>query len=77
MISYDSVRVRAEGLAESGRAAALNGHYSIAVLEFDLAQRVCELAAADAAAPDERQRLLDLARAYARSAEAYRERVAG
>lgn len=76
-MSDPSVRVRAEGLAESGRTAALAGNYSVAAAEFDRASGVCENAAAATVLPDERQRLLDLARAYARSAEAYRERVAG
>lgn len=75
MISYDSVRFRAEGLAESGRAAALRGNYSIASLEFDLASRVCALAAEESADTGEKMRLLDLARAYDRSADTYRERI--
>ena len=75
MIGDPSVRFRAEGLAESGRTAALAGNYSVAAAEFDRASDVCENAAAATVLADERQRLLDLARAYANSAATYRERI--
>jgi hypothetical protein len=71
------VRVRAEGLAESGRAAALAGNWVVATSEFDRASRVCREAADASPLPDEAQRLGDLARAYSRSADVYRGRIDG